>query len=58
MMALVVEELAMVDGSVAITVASHNGLCSRSTWWSGSEDQKRRYLPDLASAVASSGRGD
>ena len=26
--ALVIEELAAVDGSVAITVASHNGLCS------------------------------
>src|SRR5216684_784259 len=26
--AIVIEELARVDGSVALTVASHNGLCS------------------------------
>lgn len=47
--ALVIEELAAVDGSVAITVASHNGLCSGHINLFGSEDQKRRYLPDLAS---------
>lgn len=47
--ALVIEELAAVDGSVAITVASHNGLCSGHISLFGNEDQKRRYLPDLAS---------
>ncbi len=47
--ALVVEELAAVDGSVAITVASHNGLCSGHINLFGSEEQKRRYLPELAS---------
>jgi alkylation response protein AidB-like acyl-CoA dehydrogenase len=46
---LVVEELAAVDGSVAITVASHNGLGCGHIVLAGSEDQKRRYLPDLAS---------
>lgn len=47
--ALVIEELAAVDGSVAITVASHNGLCSGHINLFGSEEQKRRYLPELAS---------
>ncbi len=47
--AVVIEELAAVDGSVAITVASHNGLCSGHINLFGSEDQKQRYLPDLAS---------
>lgn len=46
--ALVVEELAKVDGSVAITVASHNGLCTGHILNFGSEAQKQRYLPDLA----------
>lgn len=46
--ALVVEELAKVDGSVAITVASHNGLCTGHILNFGSEEQKQRYLPDLA----------
>ncbi|MFO0577011.1 MAG: acyl-CoA dehydrogenase family protein [Polyangia bacterium] len=45
---LVVEELAAVDGSVAITVASHNGLGCGHLVLAGSEEQKRRYLPDLA----------
>jgi alkylation response protein AidB-like acyl-CoA dehydrogenase len=46
--ALVVEELAMVDGSVAITDASHNGLCTGHIVHFGSEEQKQKYLPDLA----------
>jgi alkylation response protein AidB-like acyl-CoA dehydrogenase len=46
---LVVEELAAVDGSVAITVASHNGLGCGHLVVAGNEEQKRRYLPDLAS---------
>lgn len=46
--ALVLEELAAVDGSVAITVASHNGLCSSHILLAGTEEQKQRYLPDLA----------
>lgn len=47
--ALVVEELAKVDGSVSITVASHNGLASGHILLAGTEEQKRKYLPDLAS---------
>lgn len=49
---LVVEELAAVDGSVAITVASHNGLGCGHLVIAGSEEQKQRYLPDLATGKA------
>ncbi len=47
--ALVVEELARVDGSIALTVAAHNGLCTGHIALAGSEEQKRRWLPRLAS---------
>jgi hypothetical protein len=47
--AVIIEELARVDPSIALTVASHNSLCSGHIMLFGSEDQKRRYIPDLAS---------
>jgi alkylation response protein AidB-like acyl-CoA dehydrogenase len=43
--ALCVEELARVDGAVALTVASHNGLGTAHVLSFGSEAQKRKYLP-------------
>src|SRR5579871_3593141 len=49
---LVIEELARVDGSVAITVAAHNGLCTGHIALAGSDEQKQRYLPLLASGRA------
>lgn len=48
--ALVIEEVAAGDGSLALTVASHNGLCSGHILRSGTAEQKQRYLPDLATA--------
>ena len=48
---LVVEELAAVDGSVAITVASHNGLCTGHILPVGTEG-KQKYLPQLATGTA------
>lgn len=47
--AIVVEELARVDGAVALTVASHNGLCTGHILLAGNEAQKRKYVPKLAS---------
>ncbi|HET6923722.1 MAG TPA: acyl-CoA dehydrogenase family protein, partial [Anaeromyxobacteraceae bacterium] len=44
----VVEEVARHDGSLALTVASHNGLGSSQIRWFGSEAQKRRWLVSLA----------
>jgi alkylation response protein AidB-like acyl-CoA dehydrogenase len=46
---IVIEELAKVDPSVALTVASHNSLCTGHIMAFGSDEQKRRYVPDLAS---------
>jgi alkylation response protein AidB-like acyl-CoA dehydrogenase len=45
---LAVSELARVDGSIALIVAAHNSLCTNHILLFGSEAQKRRYLPKLA----------
>jgi short-chain 2-methylacyl-CoA dehydrogenase len=47
--AIAVEELTRVDSSVAITVAAHHSLGTLPIYYFGSEDQKREWLPDLAS---------
>jgi alkylation response protein AidB-like acyl-CoA dehydrogenase len=47
--AICVEECARVDGSLALTVASHNGLGTGHILAFGSEAQKRKYLPKAAS---------
>ena len=47
-LAVVVEELARYDGSLALTVASHNGLGSSQIRYFGTEEQKRRWIPPLA----------
>jgi len=46
--ALVIEEVAKVCGSTALTLASHNGLCQRHILDFGTEEQRQKYLPDLA----------
>jgi alkylation response protein AidB-like acyl-CoA dehydrogenase len=46
---LAVEELSAVDGSIGIIVASHNSLCTNHIFVAGNEQQRRRYLPKLAS---------
>jgi alkylation response protein AidB-like acyl-CoA dehydrogenase len=50
--AIVIEELARVDGSLALTVASHNGLCSGHILLAGNDAQKQKYLPRLATGKA------
>jgi alkylation response protein AidB-like acyl-CoA dehydrogenase len=47
--AIIIEELAKVDPSVALTVASHNSLCTGHIMLHASEEQKKKYVPDLAS---------
>ena len=46
--ALIIEELARVDGSIALTVAAHNSLCTGHVALAGSAAQKSRYLAPLA----------
>ncbi|MFI5105859.1 MAG: acyl-CoA dehydrogenase family protein, partial [Terriglobales bacterium] len=45
---IIVEELSRVDGSVGITVAAHNSLCSNHIFLAGTEAQKRKYISKLA----------
>ena len=46
--AICVEEIARIDGSLALTVASHNGLGTGHILAFGSEEQKKKYLPKAA----------
>ena len=46
--ATIIEELSRVDGSVGISVAAHNSLCSNHIYMFGTEEQKQRYLVPLA----------
>src|SRR5437588_7177707 len=46
--AAAIEELSRVDGSVGISVAAHNPLCSNHIYQYGSEAQKQKYLAPLA----------
>ena len=46
--AIAIEELARVDGSVALSVAAHNSLCSNHIFKFGTEAQKKKYLVPLA----------
>src|SRR5689334_918835 len=46
---IIIEELSRVDGSVGIIVAAHTSLCSNHIYKAGSEEQRRRYIPKLAS---------
>src|SRR5947208_6388694 len=47
--AIAVEELTRIDSSVAITLAAHHSLGTLPIYYFGSDEQKRRWLPDLAS---------
>jgi short-chain 2-methylacyl-CoA dehydrogenase len=47
--AIAVEELTRVDSSVAITVAAHHSLGTLPIYYFGSEEQRRQWLPELAS---------
>ncbi len=46
---IVIEELARVDASLAVTVAVHNSVASYPILTWGTDEQKRNYLPEMAS---------
>ena len=46
--ATIIEEIARVCGSVGLSVAAHNSLCSNHIFMFGSEEQKQKYLVPLA----------
>ena len=47
--AIVVEELSRVDASTGLGIAAHNSLAVSPILMAGTEEQKRKYLPGLAS---------
>lgn len=46
---VVIEEIAKVCGSIGLSVAAHNSLCTGHLLYFGNEAQKQKYLPRLAS---------
>ncbi len=46
----VIEEVAKVCGSIGLSVAAHNSLCTGHILTFGNEEQKQKYLPKLATA--------
>lgn len=46
---VVISEIAKVCGSIGLSVAAHNSLCTGHILSFGSEEQKKKYLPKLAS---------
>ena len=46
----VIQEIAKVCGSIGLSVAAHNSLCTGHILTFGNEEQKQKYLPKLATA--------
>lgn len=46
----VIDEIAKICGSIGLSVAAHNSLCTGHILYFGNEEQKRNWLPKLASA--------
>lgn len=46
----VISEIAKVCGSIGLSVAAHNSLCTGHIYYHGNEAQKKKYLPKLATA--------
>ena len=44
-----IAELSKIDGSIGLSLAAHNSLCTNHLLCFGNEEQKRHYLPQLAS---------
>ena len=45
----IIEELAVVDSGVGLTVAAHNSLCTGHIYQAGNDEQKKKWLPKLTS---------
>ena len=45
---IIIEELSRIDPSVGLIVAAHNSLCTNHIFVAGSEEQRRKYIPKLA----------
>jgi alkylation response protein AidB-like acyl-CoA dehydrogenase len=47
---IIIQEIAKVCGSIGLSLAAHNSLCTGHILAFGNEDQKQKYLPKLATA--------
>ena len=47
---VIIEEIAKVCGSIGLSLAAHNSLCTGHILTFGNEEQKKKYLPKLATA--------
>ena len=45
----IISEISKVCGSIGLSVAAHNSLCTGHILKFGNEEQKKKYLPKLAS---------
>ena len=45
----IIEELSKVDPSIGLSVAAHNSLCTNHILTFGNEEQKKKWIPKLAS---------
>ena len=45
----IIEEISKIDPSIGLSIAAHNSLCTNHILQFGTEDQKQRWLPKLAS---------
>ena len=45
----VIDEISQVCGSIGLSVAAHNSLCTGHIYYHGNEEQKKKWLPKLAS---------
>jgi alkylation response protein AidB-like acyl-CoA dehydrogenase len=46
---IIIEELARIDPSIALSIAAHNGLCTNHIFRFANDKLKKKYVPDLAS---------
>lgn len=46
----IIEEISKVDSSIGLSVAAHNSLCTNHILTFGSEEQKKKWIPKLATA--------
>jgi len=47
---VVISEIARVCGSIGLSVAAHNSLCTGHIMYFGNDEQKKKWLPKLATA--------
>ena len=45
----IIEEISKIDPSIGLSVAAHNSLCTNHILLFGTDDQKKKWIPNLAS---------